>query len=158
MTYALRHVALIAAIAAAASSFAQTPPAAPPAASAPPTPLAAAPVAPAKSGEAMDGLAAVYSDKLAGHKTASGQPFSQSALTAAHRSLPLGTKVKVINTKNSKSVEVRINDRGPMQAGRVIDLSRAAAAKIGIGRNGTAPVKLEVVGEPPAKEQKKAVK
>ena len=158
MTYALRHVALIAAIAAAASSFAQTPPAAPPAASAPPPPLAAAPVAPAKSGEAMDGLAAVYSDKLAGHKTASGQPFSQSALTAAHRSLPLGTKVKVINTKNSKSVEVRINDRGPMQAGRVIDLSRAAAAKIGIGRNGTAPVKLEVVGEPPAKEQKKAAK
>ena len=158
MTYALRHVALIAAIATAASSFAQTPPAAPPAASAPPPPLAAAPVAPAKSGEAMDGLAAVYSDKLAGHKTASGQPFSQSALTAAHRSLPLGTKVKVINTKNSKSVEVRINDRGPMQAGRVIDLSRAAAAKIGIGRNGTAPVKLEVVGEPPAKEQKKAAK
>ena len=158
MTYALRHVGLIAAIAAAASSFAQTPPAAAPAASAPPPPPAAAPVAPAKSGEAMDGLAAVYSDKLAGHKTASGQPFSQSALTAAHRSLPLGTKVKVINTKNSKSVEVRINDRGPMQAGRVIDLSRAAAAKIGIGRNGTASVKLEVVGEAPAKEQKKNAK
>ena len=98
----------------------------------------------------MEGLAAVYSDKLSGRKTANGQIFNQQALTAAHPSLAFGTRVKVTNTKNNKSVEVRINDRGPTQAGRVIDLSRAAAAKIGINKNGMAPVKLEIVGEPPA--------
>ena len=98
----------------------------------------------------MEGLAAVYSDKLAGHKTASGQAFSQSKLTAAHPSLAFGTKVKVTNTNNNKTVEVRINDRGPTQAGRVVDLSSAAAAQIGIGKKSTAPVKLEVIGEPEA--------
>lgn len=103
----------------------------------------------------MEGLAAVYSDKLNGRKTASGEVFSQSKLTAAHPSLAFGTRVKVTNTKNDKSVEVRINDRGPTQAGRVIDLSRASAAKIGIGRNAMAPVKLEVVGEPPARKPSK---
>ena len=101
----------------------------------------------------MAGLAAVYSDKLNGRKTASGQTFRQSELTAAHPSLPFGTMVKVTNTQNSKSVDVRINDRGPTQAGRVIDLSSAAAAKIGIKKIGTAPVKLEVVGEPPTKKR-----
>ena len=95
----------------------------------------------------MSGLAAVYSDKLAGHKTASGEIFSQQKLTAAHPSLPFGTKVNVTNTNNNKTVEVRINDRGPKQAGRVVDLSSAAAAKIGLGKKGTAPVKLEVVGK-----------
>ena len=100
----------------------------------------------------MEGLAAVYSDKLNGRKTASGHVFRQSELTAAHPSLPFGTSVRVTNTKNNKSVEVRINDRGPNQAGRVIDLSSAAAAKLGIGKTGTAPVKLEVVGGLPAKK------
>jgi rare lipoprotein A len=95
----------------------------------------------------MEGLAAVYSDKLNGRKTASGQVFRQSELTAAHPSLPFGTKVRVTNTKNNKSVEVRINDRGPTQAGRVIDLSSAAAAQVGIGKAGMAPVKLDVVGK-----------
>jgi len=95
----------------------------------------------------MSGLAAVYSDKLAGHKTASGEVFSQEKLTAAHPSLPFGTTVSVTNTNNSRTVEVRINDRGPKQAGRVIDLSSAAAAKIGLGKKGMAPVKLEVVGK-----------
>ena len=95
----------------------------------------------------MEGLAAVYSDKLAGRKTASGEVFSQGKLTAAHPSLAFGTKVKVTNTKNDKTVQVRINDRGPTQAGRVIDLSSAAAAKIGIGKKRMMPVKLEVVGE-----------
>jgi len=100
----------------------------------------------------MEGLAAVYSDKLAGRKTASGQVFSQAKLTAAHPSLAYGTKVKVTNTKNNKSVEVTVNDRGPKQEGRVIDLSSAAAAKIGIGKKAMAPVKLEVVGEAPKKK------
>jgi rare lipoprotein A len=137
-------------------SIAQTPnPAAP--ATAPTPPAAAATVARppatvAKSADGMDGLASVYSDKLNGRKTASGQVFRQSELTAAHPSLAFGTKVRVTNTKNNKSVEVRINDRGPTQAGRVIDLSSAAAAKIGMGKNGTSPVKLEVVSGPPAKK------
>ena len=103
----------------------------------------------------MEGLASVYSDKLDGRKTASGQTFHQKELTAAHPSLPFGTKVKVTNTQNNKSVEVRINDRGPNQAGRVIDLSTAAAAKLGMKKTGTAPVKLEVTG---AAAQKKATK
>jgi len=100
----------------------------------------------------MEGLAAVYSDKLNGRKTASGQTFRQSELTAAHPSLAFGTKVKVTNTQNNKSVEVRINDRGPTQSGRVIDLSSAAAAKLGIKKTATAPVKLEVIGAPEAKK------
>ena len=134
-------------------SIAQSPNVAAPA----PAPAVAPPAAPppataAKSADAMEGLASVYSDKLNGRKTASGQVFHQNELTAAHPSLPFGTKVKVTNTKNNKSVEVRINDRGPTLAGRVIDMSSASAAKIGIGKNGTAPVKLEVVSGPPAKK------
>jgi rare lipoprotein A len=138
-------------------SIAQTPNVAAPAPVPTPSSATAQPAAPppataAKSTDAMEGLAAVYSDKLNGRKTASGQVFRQSELTAAHPSLPFGTKLNVINTKNNKSVEVRINDRGPTQAGRVIDLSSAAAAKVGIRKTGTAPVKLEVVGEPSAKK------
>ena len=147
----------------AGATAAQTPaPATPssPAGAAPaaaPAPAPAPPPAPAaaKSGDNMEGLAAVYSDKLAGRKTASGQVFSQAKLTAAHPSLAFGTKVKVTNTKNNKSVDVVINDRGPTQAGRVIDLSTTAAAKVGIGKQGMAPVKLEVVGEAPAKKAAK---
>ncbi len=100
---------------------------------------------------AMDGLAAYYSSRLHGRKTASGRMFDQNALTAAHPTLPFGTRVKVTNTKNGRSVVVRINDRGPTQSGRVIDLSRAAAHRLGIRRAGLAQVKLEVVSEAPAK-------
>jgi rare lipoprotein A len=148
-------------------SFAQTPPPAkspstpppPPAPAATPAPPApaAAPAAPAAkpaAGDQMEGLGAVYSNKLSGRKTASGQRFDQGALTAAHPSLAFGTKVKVTNTKNNRSVVVRINDRGPTQAGRVIDLSRAAASKIGIGPKAMAPVKLEVAEEAPPKKAK----
>lgn len=122
-----------------------------------PTPSSATAQAPASAtaptgADTMEGLGSVYSDKLNGRKTASGQVFRQSELTGAHPSLPFGTKVRVTNTKNNKSVEVRINDRGPTQSGRVIDLSSAAAAKIGIGKTGTAPVKLEVVAAMPAKK------
>ena len=102
----------------------------------------------------MEGLAAYYSDRLDGRRTASGQVFDQSKLTAAHQTLPFGTMVKVTNTKNGRSVVVRINDRGPTQAGRVIDLSRAAASKLGMLRAGLVPVKLEVVKEAPAKKAK----
>jgi rare lipoprotein A len=127
-------------------------PAAAPAPAAPP-PAAPAPAPAASAADRMEGLGSVYSDKLNGRKTASGQIFHQNELTAAHPSLPFGTRVKVTNTLNSKSVEVRINDRGPTQAGRVIDLSSAAAAKLGMKKNGTAPVKLEVVGSAPQKNK-----
>jgi len=140
---------------AAPAAPATTPTPAPAAASPAPAPSAAPATPAAKSGDSMEGLAAVYSDKLSGRKTASGQVFSQSEFTAAHPSLAFGTKVKVTNTKNGKSVDVTVNDRGPTQAGRVIDLTSAAASKIGIGKKAMAPVKLEVVGEAPAKAAKK---
>jgi rare lipoprotein A len=133
------------------SIHAQTPsaPANPAAVTAPAAAPAPAPAA------GMEGLAAYYSDRLDGRKTASGQVFDQSKLTAAHPTLPFGTMVKVTNTRNNRSVVVRINDRGPTHAGRVIDLSRAAASKLGMLRSGLAPVKLEVVKDAPARQAKK---
>ncbi len=77
------------------------------------------------------GQASFYADKYDGRRTASGERFDQQAMTAAHRTLPFGTKVKVTNRRNGKSVTVRINDRGPFVKGRVIDLSRAAFSRIG---------------------------
>jgi rare lipoprotein A len=79
-----------------------------------------------------EGLASFYSDHLSGHLTASGEPYQPDALTAAHRRLPLGTQVEVVSLTSGRSVLVRINDRGPYVGGRIIDLSRAAAARIGL--------------------------
>ncbi|HEU4985770.1 MAG TPA: septal ring lytic transglycosylase RlpA family protein [Rhizobiaceae bacterium] len=76
-------------------------------------------------------------------KTASGERMNPAALTAAHRSLPFGTKVKVTNRRNGKTVVVRINDRGPFIKGRVIDLSKAAAAKLGFIRAGHTKICLQ---------------
>jgi rare lipoprotein A len=78
-------------------------------------------------------------------KTASGERCNPNALTAAHPTLPFGTKVKVENLKNGKSVVVRINDRGPFVGGRIIDLTKAAAAALGFIKSGTAKVRLTVV-------------
>jgi rare lipoprotein A len=75
-----------------------------------------------------------------GSRTASGERMNPSAMTAAHRTLPFGTKVKVTNSRTGKSVVVRINDRGPFIRGRIIDLSRAAAQRIGMVSSGHAPV------------------
>ncbi len=86
------------------------------------------------------GFASYYSDKLNGHATASGEAFNNSKLTAAHKKLPFGTMVKVTNTTNGKSVTVRVNDRGPFVAGRIIDLSKAAATAIGMVSAGIAKV------------------
>ena len=86
------------------------------------------------------GKASFYADKFNGRKTASGEKFRNSKLTAAHKSLPFGTKVKVTNLKNGKSVKVEINDRGPFVAGRIIDLSKKAARKIGIDKEGVGNV------------------
>lgn len=90
-----------------------------------------------------EGVASYYGAELAGNRTASGERFNPDALTAAHRTLPMGTKLRVTNKANGKSVIVRINDRGPFAKGRVIDVSRAAAQKISMIRSGTARVLLE---------------
>ena len=83
-------------------------------------------------------------DGYAGKKTASGERVNSGALTAAHKTLPFGTMVRVTNTRNNKSVVVRINDRGPFIRGRVIDLTPAGARAIGM--SGLAPVHLAVLG------------
>jgi peptidoglycan lytic transglycosylase len=81
-----------------------------------------------------------------GHRVASGARFNPSALTAAHRSLPFGTRVRVTHLGSGRSVEVRINDRGPFVAGRIIDLSKAAAEIIGMTASGVARVSMTVLG------------
>jgi rare lipoprotein A (peptidoglycan hydrolase) len=91
------------------------------------------------------GLASYYAAKFHGRRTANGEKFSSKLLTAAHSSLPFGTLLKVTNPANSKSVIVRVNDRGPYVQGRLLDLSRAAADLIGITRLGVAPVELEIL-------------
>ena len=90
------------------------------------------------------GMASFYGGKWHGKKTANGEIFNQNSLTAAHRSLPFGTRVKVTNLDNGKSVVVRINNRGPYSNGRIIDLSKAAFAKIANTSKGVTKVKLEV--------------
>ncbi len=91
------------------------------------------------------GQASWYGTYHHGKTTASGERFNQNAFTAAHPTLPFGTKVKVTNKRNNKSVIVRINDRGPYAKGRIIDLSRAAAQKINMLNSGVAPVRLQVL-------------
>ena len=101
----------------------------------------------ASATDAMSGNAAWYGRKFNGRKTASGQHFNAAALTAAHPSLAFGSRVKVTNTNNKRSVIVVINDRGPSTPGRIIDVSQAAAKRLGFPRAGTADVTLEVVGK-----------
>ncbi|HLS10748.1 MAG TPA: septal ring lytic transglycosylase RlpA family protein [Flavobacteriaceae bacterium] len=93
--------------------------------------------------QVQQGEASYYHNKFRGKKTASGERFRQYKLTAAHRTLPFGTKVKVTNLRNGKSVRVKINDRGPFVDGRIIDLSRKAARRIDLLNSGVAPVKIE---------------
>ena len=88
------------------------------------------------------GKASYYADKFQGRTTANGETFRQGKRTAAHRSLPFGTKVKVKNLSNNKTVRVRINDRGPFISGRIIDLSKKAARKINIIGAGVANIEL----------------
>lgn len=95
----------------------------------------------------QSGMASWYGGNFHGRKTANGETYNMNALTAAHKTLPFGTRVRVTNTRNGDSVEVRINDRGPFIAGRVIDLSRAAAGQIGLTNTGVAPVKVTILGK-----------
>ncbi len=93
----------------------------------------------------LEGIASWYGAVLNGHRTASGERFNMYDLTACHKTLPFGTIVKVTNKPTGRSVNVRINDRGVLSDGRIIDLSFAAAAKIGIIKAGLAEVKLDIV-------------
>src|SRR5688572_5675466 len=94
------------------------------------------------------GNASYYADKFHNRKTANGERYHRDSMTAAHKTLPFGTIVRVTNPKTNKTVIVRINDRGPMKKGRKIDLSKAAAKKLGITQQGVVSVKIEVVKSP----------
>jgi rare lipoprotein A len=96
------------------------------------------------------GLASWYGRKFHGQKTASGEPYDMFKMTAAHKTLPIPSYAKVTNLANGKSVVVRINDRGPFHSNRIIDLSYAAASRIGIAAKGSAMVEVERVFAPPA--------
>lgn len=93
-------------------------------------------------GPSEQGIASYYSDRYHGRKTASGETLDQQALTAAHRSLPFGTRVHVEHLENGRTVTVRINDRGPFVKGRVIDLSRRGAEALDMIDSGLAPVRV----------------
>ena len=93
----------------------------------------------------QSGQASYYADRYHGKSTASGEPYDKNALTAAHRKLPFGTRIKVTNKANGKSVVVRVNDRGPFVKGRVVDLSRAAFSSIGNTAAGVITVTVEVI-------------
>lgn len=95
------------------------------------------------------GKASYYADKFEGRLTANGDIYRHSELTAAHKTLPFGTRVVVKNLANSRTVVVRINDRGPFIKGRIIDLSRAAAKKLGFIDKGVTEVELKIVSDQP---------
>ncbi|WP_370582934.1 septal ring lytic transglycosylase RlpA family protein [Pontibacter rufus] len=94
------------------------------------------------------GKASWYGSKYHGRKTSSGERYDKHAMTAAHKTLPFGTKVKVTNLANNETVIVRINDRGPFVGNRIIDVSEAAARKLEIRGQGTGLVKIEVLDTP----------
>jgi rare lipoprotein A len=96
------------------------------------------------------GLASWYGPGFNGNLTANGEVFNQNAMTAAHRSLPFGSRVRVTNLDNGRSIVVRINDRGPYSGGRIIDMSAASARQIGLDQAGVAPVRVEVLDNAPA--------
>ncbi len=98
------------------------------------------------AGYSETGLASWYGDDFHGDKTASGEIYNMYAFTAAHKVLPLGTKVRVVNLDNGRSVNLRINDRGPFVRGRIIDVSRVAAEKLEMLNTGTARVRVETLG------------
>jgi rare lipoprotein A len=104
----------------------------------------------AQSSFSEEGMASYYAEEFNGRKTSNGEVYDMNRLTAAHRTLPFNTRVKVTNTLSGRAVVVRINDRGPFKDDRIIDLSLAAAKEIELIGSGTAPVRLEVLelGDP----------
>src|SRR6185503_14091206 len=118
-----------------------------------PVASAARPVEARPTGEAPEvrsgsqvGLASWYGEPHHGQPTASGEIFDMTQLTAAHRTLPLGTQLRVVNLENGRAVRVRVNDRGPYIDGRILDLSREAARVLDMEQRGVATVRLEVIG------------
>jgi rare lipoprotein A len=123
-----------------------------PVTAAPTTPAPTAPSSPAPpaSGDAgadaqQRGRISLYGDEFSGKKTASGEPFDPTALTMAHRTLPFGTRVRVTNLENQRSVDVVVNDRGPFVPGRIADLSEAAARRIGMITDGVVEGVLNIL-------------
>jgi rare lipoprotein A len=110
-----------------------------------PVPLASKLMASASGGSVSTGRASWYGPGFFGNRTASGEVLRPGTLTAAHRTLPFGTKVRVTNLWNGRSAVVRINDRGPFHGNRVIDLAHGAAQELGLTASGVADVKLEVL-------------
>src|SRR5512140_2008979 len=96
----------------------------------------------APGGPVGEGAISFYGEGFEGHRTASGERFDPGALTAAHRSLPFGTCLEVENLENGRRVRVRVNDRGPYQGGRILDVSRAAALRLGMVQAGVARARL----------------
>jgi rare lipoprotein A len=99
----------------------------------------------ASRSDVQKGIAAFYGRNMEGHKTACGGTYVASELTAAHRTLPCGTKLRITNTKNGKSVEATVNDRGPTSRKRIVDVSLAAAQQLDFVKQGTTTVEVEVV-------------
>jgi rare lipoprotein A len=110
-------------------------------------PTAPKPAAKPRRFSGLFGIASWYGAVLNGHRTASGEIFDMNRLTAAHRTLPFGTMVRVTDVQSGKSVVVRINDRGILFPGRVIDLSRGAADRLGIRKSGITNVRLEILNK-----------
>lgn len=110
-------------------------------------------VPPPSPGYTEVGLASWYGHPYHGRRAANGETYNMEEFTAAHRTLPFGTWVRVQNLKNGKTVDVRITDRGPFVPGRIIDLSRAAARRIGMIGPGTTKVRLEIISAPAALEK-----
>ena len=113
------------------------------------TPPPATPATSVERGWTQVGRASWYGDEFHGRKTASGERFDMNAMTAAHRTLPLGTWIEVTNLENGRRAELRVTDRGPFVKGRILDVSRAAARTLGFLVDGTARVRIEVT-EPPS--------
>jgi rare lipoprotein A len=118
---------------------------APPVAGSTPTALAPKQTIAEKRSDLMNGIASWYGSVLNGHRTASGERFDMYAMTACHPTLPFGTIVRVTDVESNRSVVVRINDRGVLSEGRIIDLSYAAAQQLKITKSGLAPVALDVL-------------
>jgi rare lipoprotein A len=107
-------------------------------------PRPAAPSVPLRVGQTEEGIASWYGPPYHGRVAANGEVYDMNKLTAAHRTLPFETRVRVVNLENEKHVDVRITDRGPFIDGRIIDLSREAALRIGVLLPGTARVRIEI--------------
>ena len=115
----------------------------------PPRPIADKTALPSKLIQVVQGAASWYGPGFYGRTTANGESFRKGTLTAAHRTLPFGTKVRVTNLNNGRSVVVRINDRGPFRYHRVIDLAHGAAQELQMMKAGEIPVRMEIVDQEP---------